>query len=247
MQFPLRIASLSCTWRKTCLLIYNILDQKIDEFVLFVLIFWYVLFLFAASLLRKENTLVRALIHARIDYCNGLLALCPKYLTDKLLSVLRAATRLILQFPYRSSVYWAHALAATLAWYSKSGDDQDRPARVRVPPRVGSPVPLRLVCPGASFVHSLLPAFSPGFGSIFSWSLERERKQMALLAYSLCSSNYRLLLSHLWMLSALTDKLQYLILKIIQFKWSPDFFIWFDLNYWLIKFFLQCQVLIFWC
>ena len=54
--------------------------------------------------MRKENTLVGALIHARIDYCNGLLALCPKYLTDKLLSVLRAATRLILQFPYRSSV-----------------------------------------------------------------------------------------------------------------------------------------------
>ena len=50
------------------------------------------------------HSLVRALIHARIDYCNGLLALCPKYLTDKLQSVLRATARLVLQLPYRSSV-----------------------------------------------------------------------------------------------------------------------------------------------
>ena len=30
------------------------------------------------------HALVRALIHTRIDYCNGLLASCPRYLTDKL-------------------------------------------------------------------------------------------------------------------------------------------------------------------
>ena len=50
------------------------------------------------------HSLVRALIHARVDYCNGLLVSCPKYLTDKLQSVLRAAARLVLQLPYRSSV-----------------------------------------------------------------------------------------------------------------------------------------------
>ena len=48
--------------------------------------------------------LVRALIHTRIDYCNGPLASCPRYLTDKLQVVLRAAARLKLQLPYRSSV-----------------------------------------------------------------------------------------------------------------------------------------------
>ena len=48
--------------------------------------------------------LVRALIHTRIDYCNGLLVSCPRYLTDKLQAVLRAAARLVLQLPYRSSV-----------------------------------------------------------------------------------------------------------------------------------------------
>ena len=37
-------------------------------------------------------------------YCNGLLASCPRYLTDKLQMVLRAAARLVLQLPYRSSV-----------------------------------------------------------------------------------------------------------------------------------------------
>ena len=30
------------------------------------------------------HALVRALIHTLIDYCNGLLAYCPRYLTDKL-------------------------------------------------------------------------------------------------------------------------------------------------------------------
>ena len=50
------------------------------------------------------HSLVRALIHARVDYCNSLLASCPKYLTEKLQSVLRAAARLVLQLPYRSSV-----------------------------------------------------------------------------------------------------------------------------------------------
>ena len=47
---------------------------------------------------------VLALIHTRIDYSNGLLASCLRYLTDKLLVVLRVATRLVLQLPYRSSV-----------------------------------------------------------------------------------------------------------------------------------------------
>ena len=50
------------------------------------------------------HSLVRALIHARVNYCNGLLASCPKYLTERLQSVLRAAARLVLQLPYRSSV-----------------------------------------------------------------------------------------------------------------------------------------------
>ena len=50
------------------------------------------------------HALVRALIHTRIDYCNGLLVSCPRYLTNKLQVVLRAAARLVLQLPYRSSV-----------------------------------------------------------------------------------------------------------------------------------------------
>ena len=50
------------------------------------------------------HSLVRALIHTRVDYCNGLLAAGPKYLHEKLQSVLRAAARLVLQLPYRASV-----------------------------------------------------------------------------------------------------------------------------------------------
>ena len=47
---------------------------------------------------------MRPLIHASVDYCNGLLASCPKYLTDKLQLVLSATARLVLQLPYWSSV-----------------------------------------------------------------------------------------------------------------------------------------------
>ena len=111
------------------------------------------------------RSLVRALIHAHIDYCNGLLASCLKYSTDKLQSVLRTAARLVLLLPYRSSV--TDFMHRQLHWL----DIQSRvrykigPARVQVPPRVGSPIPLWLLRPGASSVHSLLPVFSPVAGA----------------------------------------------------------------------------------
>ena len=41
----------------------------------------------------------------------------------------------------------------------------DRSSRLQMPPRVGPPVPLRLLRPGASIVHSLLPAFGPVSGT----------------------------------------------------------------------------------
>ena len=50
------------------------------------------------------HSLVRALIHTRVDYCNGLLAAGPKYLHKKLPCVLRAGARLVLQLPHRASV-----------------------------------------------------------------------------------------------------------------------------------------------
>ena len=50
------------------------------------------------------HSLVRALIHNQIDYCNGNLASSPKYLTEKLQSVLCVAARLVLRLPSRSPV-----------------------------------------------------------------------------------------------------------------------------------------------
>ena len=50
------------------------------------------------------HALVRALIHTCINFWNGLLVSCPRYLTAKLQAVLRAAAKLVLQLPYRSSV-----------------------------------------------------------------------------------------------------------------------------------------------
>ena len=59
------------------------------------------------------HALVRALIHTHIDSCNGLLASCPRYLTDKL-QVVHAPARLVLQLPYRSSV--SEAMHQQLHW-----------------------------------------------------------------------------------------------------------------------------------
>ena len=61
-------------------------------------------------------SLVRALIHNRIDYCNGILASSPKYLAEKLQSVLRVAARLVLRLPSRSPV--SASMRDQLYWLS---------------------------------------------------------------------------------------------------------------------------------
>ena len=50
------------------------------------------------------HALVRALIHSRLDYCNGVLAGLPLYMFKRLQSVLNAAARLVLVLPGRQSV-----------------------------------------------------------------------------------------------------------------------------------------------
>ena len=50
------------------------------------------------------HALVRALVHSRLDYCNGVLAGMPKYNIDRLQSVLRSAARLTLRLPSSASV-----------------------------------------------------------------------------------------------------------------------------------------------
>ena len=50
------------------------------------------------------HSLVRALVHSKLDYCNGVLAGAHKYQFDRLQSVLRAAARLVLGLPRWSSV-----------------------------------------------------------------------------------------------------------------------------------------------
>ena len=50
------------------------------------------------------HSLVRALVHSRLDYCNGVLANAPLRLYNKLQSVMRSAARLVLRLPRRVSV-----------------------------------------------------------------------------------------------------------------------------------------------
>ena len=50
------------------------------------------------------HALVRALVHSRLDYCNGVLAGLPINQVNRLQSILRAAARLVLRLPGRASV-----------------------------------------------------------------------------------------------------------------------------------------------
>jgi hypothetical protein len=50
------------------------------------------------------HSLVRAMIHSRLDYCNALLANAPSSLINGLQSTFRAAARLVLRLPSRASV-----------------------------------------------------------------------------------------------------------------------------------------------
>jgi hypothetical protein len=60
------------------------------------------------------HSLVRALVHSRLDYCNGVLAGMHQYQYDRLQSVLRAAARLVLRLPKWASV--SEAMRTKLHW-----------------------------------------------------------------------------------------------------------------------------------
>ena len=62
----------------------------------------------------SSHALVRALVLTRLDYCNGLLGGAPKCLLSPLSDVLRAAARLILLLPRKSSV--ADRIRTELHW-----------------------------------------------------------------------------------------------------------------------------------
>ena len=60
------------------------------------------------------HSLVRALVHSQLDYCNGVLAGMFQYQIDRLQSVLRAAARLVLGLPKWASV--SDAMHDELHW-----------------------------------------------------------------------------------------------------------------------------------
>ena len=64
------------------------------------------------------HSLVRALIHSRIDYCNGLMSGVSLQLLDQLDGVMRAAARLVLQLPRTSSI--TSAIRQRLHWLDVS-------------------------------------------------------------------------------------------------------------------------------
>ena len=64
----------------------------------------------------STHSLIRALFHSRVDYCNGVLAGLPQTQINRLQSILRAAARLVLQLPGWASV--SNLMRAQLHWLS---------------------------------------------------------------------------------------------------------------------------------
>ena len=64
----------------------------------------------------SAHSLIRALVHSRVDYCNGVLAGLPQTQINRLQSILRAAARLVLQLPGWASV--SNLMRVQLHWLS---------------------------------------------------------------------------------------------------------------------------------
>ena len=62
----------------------------------------------------SAHSLIRALVHSRVDYCNGVLAGLPQTQINRLQSILRAAARLVLQLPGWASV--SNLMRVQLHW-----------------------------------------------------------------------------------------------------------------------------------
>ena len=62
------------------------------------------------------HALVRAWIHSRLDYCNGLLAAQPDFVYKRLQTVLKSAARLVLRLPGGASV--SALMRTSLHWLS---------------------------------------------------------------------------------------------------------------------------------
>ena len=64
----------------------------------------------------SAHSLIRALVHNRVDYCNGVLAGLPQTQINRLQSILRAAACLVLQLPGWASV--SNPIRVQLHWLS---------------------------------------------------------------------------------------------------------------------------------
>ena len=64
----------------------------------------------------SAHSLIRALVHSRVDYCNGVLAGLPQTQINRLQSILRAAACLVLQLPGWASVL--NLMRVQLHWLS---------------------------------------------------------------------------------------------------------------------------------
>ena len=66
----------------------------------------------------SAHSLIRALVHSLVDYCNGVLAGLPQTQVNRLQSIHRAAARLVLQLPGLGQCLESDACAAPLAFNS---------------------------------------------------------------------------------------------------------------------------------
>ena len=105
------------------------------------------------------HSLVRALIHSRLDYCNGLFAGLPAGQMARLQSVLRAAARFILQLPSRAPV--SAYMRDTLHWlsYPQRIIFKVVSAHLQVSPRSCTSIPVAVLSATVCPLRSVSTAF----------------------------------------------------------------------------------------
>ena len=89
------------------------------------------------------HALVRALIHSRLDYCNGVLAGLPLYMFKRLQSVLNAAARA--RATRLSKGIDPNAKQVTLAWVSTACHIQTVRPFLQMPARTGTRISIQTV------------------------------------------------------------------------------------------------------
>ena len=94
------------------------------------------------------HSLIRALVHSRLDYCNSTLAGLPQCQLNKLQSILRVSARLVLLLhTWTGQRLQSDACSAPLASFLTKNQIQTVQYCLQMSPRCRTSIPVQVLCP----------------------------------------------------------------------------------------------------